>query len=495
MRTSTFFFLSLAACASAEPRPVPPSAPAVASSTPPAATPLPAPSASASAAPAIPPAIAELQRTALASSHAFAIVRSLTDEVGARSAGSAGDRAAVAWAQRTLAANGFANVHLEKVKVAHWERGVETASIVVGGIVRPLAVTALGGSTATPTRGIEAEVVEVDSLAALRALDKGRVAGKIVFVNVPTRRTRTGQGYGESVPVRFSSAEIAKPLGAVAVVIRSIGTDHDRLAHTGAEARDVKGIPAAALANSDADLLHRAIAENASLKLHLTLGPKWLPDAESANVVGEIIGREKPDEVVVMGAHLDSWDLGTGALDDGAGVGIVIDAARLVGAMATRPKRTLRVVLFADEENGREGGDEYARAHAADLPKIVAACEADMGADRAYAARYLGAPEQRPAFAAMAAWLAPLGIEPDMSDAHGGTDVAPLRSLGVPVFDLAQDASRYFDYHHTANDTLDKIDEAQIAQVTAAFASLAYAVADMDGDLGRIPQEKRKGRW
>jgi hypothetical protein len=458
----------------------------------------PAPSASSSASsstPAIPPAIAEIQRAALSSSHAYAIVRSLTDEVGPRLAGSLGDRAAVAWAQRTLAANGFANVHAEKVKVGHWERGVESASIVVGGVTRPLAVAALGWSTATPAGGIDAEVVEVASVDALRALDKASAAGKIVFVDTPTRRTRSGEGYGEAVPSRYYSAEIAKKLGALAVVVRSIGTDHDRLAHTGAEARDDKGIPAAALSNPDADLLHRALAAKKDTKLHLVLGPKRGADAESANVVGEIVGREKPDEIVLLGAHLDSWDLGTGALDDGAGVGIVVDAARLIGAMTTKPKRTVRVVLFANEENGREGGDEYARAHAAEVAKIVAALEMDLGADRVYGARYLGVPEQRPTFATMASWLAPLGIEPDMSDAHGGTDITPLRALGVPMLSLEQDASRYFDWHHTANDTFDKIDEAQITQAVASVASLAYAVADMDGDLGRVPQEKRKSRW
>jgi hypothetical protein len=487
-KTTIVALIAVSACASPDTRPAiaPPTTAAPSSSTSTSTSPSPSP---------LPPVIADLQKQALTASHAYAIVRSLTDEVGARPAGSPGDKAAVVWAQRTLTANGFANVHTEKVTVGHWQRGVETASIVVGGITRALTVTALGGSAATAPAGLEAEVVEVPSMAALRELDKNAAAGKIVFVDVHTRRTRDGHGYGEAVGVRYSGAGIAKKIGAAALVIRSIGTDHDRMPHTGAQAHDDKGIPAAALSNPDADLLHRALAENKGLKLRLTLGPKRLADEESANVVGEITGREKPDEVVVLGAHLDSWDLATGAIDDGAGVGIVVDAARLVGAMTIKPRRTLRVVLFANEEHGLDGGTAYAKAHAADAAKIVAAYEADLGADRAFATRYLGAPEQRPRFAKIAELLAPLGVEADMSDAWGGSDIGPLRGLGVPMIDVAQDATRYFDWHHTANDTFDKIDEAQITQVVAAVATITYAVADMDGDLGRVPEDKRKGRW
>ncbi len=499
MRTTTIFAaVAISACVSPEPRPaIAPSATSASTSTS-TSTPTPTPTStptSTSTSTALPAPLADLQKQALTASHAYAIVRSLTDEVGPRSSGSPGDKLAVAWAQRTLSANGFANVHTEKVTVGHWQRGVETASFTAGAQTHALVVTALGGSTATPTAGIEAEVVQVDSMDALRALDKSAAAGKIVFVDVPTHRSRDGHGYGAAVGVRYLGASVAKKLGAVALVIRSVGTDHDRLPHTGAQLRDDKGIPAAALSSPDADLLHRALADKKPVKLRLTLTPKRLPDAESANVVGEVTGREKPDEIVLLGAHLDSWDLGTGALDDGAGVGIVMDAGRLIGAMPTRPRRTIRVVLFANEEHGRDGGDAYAKAHSAELAKIVAACEADLGADRAYATRYLGSPEQRPRFAELAAFVAPLGVEPDMSDAFGGSDIAPLRALGVPMFDLAQDATRYFDWHHTANDTLDKIDEAQIAQVVAAVATMAYAIADMEGDLGRVPEPKRKERW
>lgn len=491
--------LALAACAPKPPdaQSAPASAPASTSASA-LAAPAPADASaapSASASPAPPSPAAELRKSALVGSHAYDLVRSLTDEVGARSAGSPGDKAAVAWGLRTMKGLGFANVHAEKVMVAHWQRGAESASVTVGGVARPLAITALGGSTATPAAGLEAEVVEVESMAALRALDKHAAAGKIVFVNVPTARARDGHGYGQAVEVRYRGASVAKERGAVGLVIRSIGTDHDRFPHTGAQARDDKQIPAAALSTPDADFLHRALAADPRAKLRVVLGPKRLPDAESANVVGEIPGREKPDEIVLLGAHLDSWDLGTGALDDGAGVGIVIDAARLIGAMPAKPRRTIRVVLFANEEAGREGGDEYAKAHAGEAAKIVAAAEADFGADKAYAARYLGAPEARPRFAALAELVAPLGVEADMSDAYGGTDVAPLRALGIPMFDLEQDGTRYFDFHHTANDTLDKVDEAQITQVVAAFATLAYAIADMDGDLGRVPEAKRKPRW
>jgi carboxypeptidase Q len=503
MRLSTTLVIAAAVGCASPPNPSS-LAPARASSTadaPPLATPSASALASApaaSAAPAatvapIPDDIVALQKIAAASSHAYEIVRSLTDEVGPRLAGSSGDKRAVAWALRTLSANGFANVHTEKVMVRHWKRGAETAELV-SPVNQALHVTALGSSDATPAAGIDAEVLEVTSMETLTALDRKAAAGKIVFIDVPTRRTRDGSGYGEAATFRFVGARIAQKVGAVAILVRSIGTDDNRLPHTGAKSRDDKGIPAAALSAPDAELLHRALAQGKPVRVHLTLTPKMLPDAESANVVGEIVGREKPDEVLLLGAHLDSWDLGTGAIDDGAGCAIVIDAARIVALSGKRPRRTLRVVLFANEENGREGGDDYAKAHASEVPKIVGALEADLGAGRAYETSFLGAPNQRARFAAIASFVLPLGVTLSEQTAHGGTDIAPLRALGVPMLDVAQDASRYFDWHHSANDTFDKIDKAEITQATAAVATIAFAVADMDGDLGRVPEEQRKSR-
>ncbi len=434
-----------------------------------------------------------LRETALASHGAAELVRSLTDEVGPRLSGSPGNKAAVEWAMRVLAERGFANVAAEPVTVPHWERGEESGAVVAP-VYQPLHLTALGGSIGTAPGGVEAEVIEVDSLESLGQLAPGAAAGKIVFYNIPMARSRDGRGYGKAVPARGVGAMRAAALGAVGAVIRSVGTDHNRLPHTGAMRHDEKGpkVPAAALSVPDAELLHRLIERHKSVRLRLTLGSRWLADAQSANVVAEIPGAVKPEEIVLLGAHLDSWDLGTGAIDDGAGVGVVIYAAQLVGSLPRRPQRTIRVVLFANEENGLAGAQAYARKHQAEADKHVAALEADSGTGRAYGLRYLGEPQARQRLAAIAVALQPLGVEPLPDDAHGGADLGPLRALGVPMVDVAQDVSTYFDYHHTANDTFDKIDPESLAQVSAAFALLAQGIADSDGDFGRVPEQKRQ---
>jgi hypothetical protein len=441
----------------------------------------------------LPPAIAELQKRALTSSHAFDFVRSLTDEVGPRMSGSPGDKAAVAWGLRTMTSAGLANVHAEKVMVPRWVRGDERAEIVAP-FARALAVAALGGSVGTPAHGVEAEIVEVDSLASLRKLAKDSLKGKIAFVDAPMRRARDGGGYGECVGARFAGPRVAAELGAVAYLLRSCGSDHDRLPHTGSKGKDDHEIPAAAISVPDAELLHRVLEHDKSARVRIALGAHTLPDVESANVVGEVPGTAKPDEIVLLGAHLDSWDLGTGAIDDGAGVGIALETGRLLAALADKPRRTVRIVLFANEEHGGAGAIGYRKAHEAEAPRHVAALEADFGGDRVYAARFLGAPEGRDRFLAVARLLAPLGVETPDEEGGSGADIAPLREIGIPSIELRQDGTHYFDWHHTANDTLDKIDPAQIAQAAAAFATFVLATANMDGDFGRVPEPKRKGR-
>jgi Zn-dependent M28 family amino/carboxypeptidase len=276
------------------------------------------------------------------------------------------------------------------------------------------------------------------------------------------------------------------------MLIRSVGTDHDRLPHTGAKARDDHEIPAAAIAVPDAELLHRVLVDKKTARVRLVLGARKLPDADSANVVGEVTGRERPGEIVLVGAHLDSWDLGMGAIDDGAGVAIVLETGRLFAALPQKPRRTLRVVLFADEEHGTEGAKEYARLHTAEAANHVAAAEADFGGDAVYAVRWLGNPAMRDRFAALARLLAPLGVERQDDSAEPGADVTPLLELGVPILDLRQDGTRYFDIHHSANDTIDKIDPGVIAQAAAAYATAAWAAAETDGDFGRVPEALRK---
>jgi Zn-dependent M28 family amino/carboxypeptidase len=245
----------------------------------------------------------------------------------------------------------------------------------------------------------------------------------------------------------------------------------------------------------DAEMLHRVLVEKKTARVRLVLGAHKLPDAESANVVGEVTGRERPNEIVLLGAHLDSWDLGTGAVDDGAGVAIVLEAARLLAALPQKPRRTVRVVLFANEEHGLEGAKEYARVHAAEAVAHVVATEADLGADGVYAVSWLGDPAARERFADLARLLAPLGVEKRDDDARAGADVGPLQALGVPILELRQDATRYFDLHHSANDTVDKIDPGILAQAAASFATAAWAAAEMDGDFGRVPEARRKERF
>jgi hypothetical protein len=453
-----------------------------------------APAAGADAPAAPPVTAASLQREALASRHAFGFVQSLCDTVGPRLAGSPGDRAAVAWGLRTMREMGLSGVHTEPVKVTHWERG-EARAEIVGDSPRPMVVAALGGSVATPAGGITAGVVEAASINELQRLGADAVRGKIVFLDPIMRRARDGSGYGEAVSARGYGARAAQALGAAALLIRSIGTDHDRVAHTGAKRKDDHEIPAAAISVADAEMLHRVLEHDRTARVHLLLTPRLLPDTDSANVIGDVPGRERPGEIVLVGAHLDSWDLGTGAIDDGAGVGIALETARLVETLPQHPRRTVRVVLFANEEHGLEGATTYAKVHASEAAAHVLATEADSGGDAAYAVQWKGDPAARERFVALARALAPLGIERDDAEGHAGADVTPLLELGVPVLQLSQDSSRYFDVHHTANDTLDKIDPPTLARVAAAFATAVWTAAEMEGDFGRIPEGQRKARW
>jgi Zn-dependent M28 family amino/carboxypeptidase len=332
---------------------------------------------------------------------------------------------------------------------------------------------------------VEAEVVRVDSLDALEALDPARVAGKIVFIDVgKMERTPAGSGYGPAVQPRGRGAALAAPLGAVAVLIRSAGSDTNRTPHTGAMryADGVKKIPAAALSNPDADLLAAQLdgaTAEAPVRFRLLLDTVNHPEEESHNVIAEIHGRENPEEIVLIGCHLDSWDLGTGAIDDGAGCAIAMEVGRRIAALPQRPRRTVRVVLFANEEFGLSGARAYGEAHADQLALHRGAVEADLGAGRVYAFRSRVGDAQLPTVQAIAALLQPLGIDYQGNEAGGGADLRPLRQAERPVFDLRQDATYYFDWHHTANDTLDKIEPAAMDQNVAAHAVLVWVAAEV----------------
>ena len=456
----------------------------------------PSPSRAADAVPALAPEIRttaeSLREMAFSGTHASEWIRSLVDHSGPRLSGSPGDRASVAWGLETLKTLGFAKVHAEKVMVPYWTRGNESGEVTAP-YEHKLFLTALGGSVATPEAGLEGEILEVGSLDELAAKSEASVRGKIVFFNKRMRRTIDGAGYGETVPVRGSGPSRAAKKGAIGVLIRSVGTDSNRTPHTGSLKYEegTSKIPAAALSNPDADLLERLGREGKPVRVRFTLGCRDLGEAESANVIGEIPGRGKPEEIVLLVGHRDSWDLGEGAIDDGAGCGIVIEAARMIGGLQKRPLRSIRVILFANEENGLAGGKSYAETHAAELERHVAALEADLGSGRPIGFAWNAGPSAEPAVKEIAALLGPLGAADVTSTGAGGADISPLVLAGVPLFSVRQDASRYFDWHHTANDTFDKIERESLDRMTAAVAVFAWVAANAPQPFERIPKEKR----
>jgi len=439
------------------------------------------------------PNVDKLQALAKTESRAYDLVRSLVDEAGPRLSGSPGDKLAVAWAVRTMKELGLENVRAEKVMVPHWERGEESGRIV-SPTAHSLVLTALGGSVPTKGKGIEADVVMVDSLAALQKLDDAQVKGRIVFFSTHMERSMTGRDYGRVAPIRAEGAIAAAKKGAVAMVIRSVGTDHHRLPHTGAfkYEKGVPEIPAAALAIPDAELVERMVASGKTVRLSISLGSKKFPDAESANVVGEVSGREKPEEIVLIGAHLDSWDAGVGALDDGTGCAAVLEAAHLMLKLPNHPRRTVRVVLFANEENGLMGAKTYAKDHAAEVDKHQLALEVDLGSGRAHTVRFLRGDDAAATYTRIADLLGPLGVKFEADPAYGGADTIPLRALGVPLVDLHQDATNYFDIHHTANDTLEQVSKPDLDQVVGAVATVAWSAADAPEFFARVPEARRE---
>ena len=426
-----------------------------------------------------------LRDAALAGSGAFAIVESLTTEVGARMAGSDADARAVQWAKARFARLGFDRVILQPVTFPIWQRRSESAQVLPP-FAQTLHVTALGGSVGSGG-DVSAEVVEFSDLAALRAAPAGSVTGKIAFIAHRMQRFRDGRGYGLAVAARSEGASDASRAGAAALLIRSIGTDSHRFPHTGTMryADGVKPIPAAALSNPDADQLSRLLALGKPVHVRLNLDVGVAGSYTSFNVIGEIVGRERPQEFVVIGGHLDSWDLGTGAIDDGAGVAITMEAGARIAALATRPRRSIRVIAFANEEQGLFGAKQYAQANR--VGDHVIGAESDFGAGRIYALRAKVGEGSWSLLEQIGAVLAPLEIVLEAGAGGAGPDISPLVAEGMPWAQLAQDGSDYFDYHHTADDTLDKIDPRALDQQVAAYAAFAWLAADVAGDFGRLP--------
>lgn len=426
---------------------------------------------------------AELREQALKDDTGWKVVESLTTEIGPRIAGSEADARAVAWAVAKFKSLGFDKVWTEPVTFPKWERRSEHAE-VIGKHAQPLTITALGGS---PGGTVEAEVVRFADLAALQAAPEGALKGKIAFVDYQMTAYRDGRDYGNGGAVRSKGPSEAIRKGAIGFVMRSAGTDSHRVPHTGITRFDdgLTPVPAAALSVPDANQLARLVAlGSTTLKLSLDCG--WDGKATSYNVIGEITGRSLPKEVVVIGGHLDSWDLGTGAVDDGAGVGITMAAGHLIGQLKQAPKRTIRVIAFANEEQGLYGGKAYAEAHAKDVVLHQLAAESDFGAGRIYAFN-TGSPNpanSREATRQIAEVLKPLGIEYAADKGGPGPDIGPLAAKGGAWAWLAQDGSDYFHLHHTADDTLDKIDPAALAQNVAAYTVFAYLAAEAEGSFG-----------
>ncbi len=409
----------------------------------------------------------------------------LTDGIGPRLSGSAGAAAAITWAEKRFREDGAA-VHLEPVLVPHWVRGTEKAEVVSPATVAPLplSITALGGSAGTPPGGITAPLIELHSLDELAALGE-KVRGKIVLFQ---HTMSVAHDYGEFASLRSTGPLAAARLGAVGVLVRSLATASLRSPHTGLMKTDpsVATIPGAAVSTEDAQLLHRLLSQG-PVSVHLELGCKTLPDTPSFNVVAELRGSEKPEEIVLLGAHLDSWDLAQGAVDDGAGVVMVMEALRLLAHLPTPPRRTVRAVLFMNEENGIRGALAYAKAHEDEVKHHVAALECDSGA---------GAPQSwslnsgAAAVALLQPWMQPLealSCSTVVVGDRAGTDLYPLQQLpdAPPVLELIQDGTHYFDVHHSAADTLDKVNPRELAESTAAVAWAAWSLAQMPETLPR----------
>ena len=458
------------------------------------------PNASPSATPAVfsPQTLTDLKRlqqAALNSDYAYRQVAHLANNIGPRLTGSAQAAKAVEYVASELKAIGC-EVQLEKVTVPHWVRGEETAALIefpgqAQNTTQKIVLCALGDSVATPPEGIEADVIALRNFDELKSMPRDKVAGKIVLFNYPFDKQmaaegRGGEAYGEAVVYRSDGPSAAARQGAVACLIRSVGGADYRLPHTGQTdyAGDAPKIPAGAVTAEDADLIADLVRQG-PVKIKLVLTPQTLPNVESANVIGDIKGSEHPEQIIIASGHLDSWDLGTGAIDDGAGVAVSMEAANLIQKLHLKPKRTIRVIAWMNEENGSAGSKQYAKDHEKEWANHFAAMETDGGAGHPLGINIKGKPEVKQMLAPVAAILQESGAGILHLVEHCGADIEPLEKAGVPSFSPIQDSRFYFNYHHTAADTLDKIMPKELAENSAVVAVAAYALADMEQPLPR----------
>ena len=434
------------------------------------------------------PGIAALRDNAFDNDHyAWDITEGLTTEVGQRLAATEAEARAREWAIRRLTSMGFANVHVEPFTMPVWTRGPESAEIV-SPFPQKLAVAALGYSGSSGPNGVTGQIAYFESVDALRAAPDSAVRGKIVFIDHHMVPTQDGSGYGQFGAPRRQGPTIASLKGAIGIVVRSVGTDHHRNPHTGVQyfTDGAKPIPAGALAVPDSEQLVRILKRGQPVVMHLTLVSQRSENGSSGNVIAEVPGRDPGAPILLVGGHLDSWDQGTGAIDDASGVAIVTAAAKHI-MDAGRPLRTIRVVWFGAEEPGGFGGQAYAKAHGHE--RYAIAGESDFGADRVWRFATKLSITDPVTYAQLTAALAPLGIvKNDKGDADG-TDVEPTITAGAPWISLNQDGTRYFDVHHTPDDTFDKIDPAQLRQNVAAWTT---ALAVLSGGIEPGPKQPKR---
>jgi carboxypeptidase Q len=431
-------------------------------------------------------AVEDLQELALQDDTAWQLLESLTTEVGPRMGGSDGDAKAVAWARENMNRLGFDRVWLEFVEFPRWVRNSESGSLL-GDAPQPFDLTALGGSPGTGG-ALQGEVIHFENLEALEAAAFALVEGKVVFISERMERHQTGKGYA-TVRQRSRGPFVAARKGAVALLIRSVGTDYDGVPHTGMMSGTEEGdpVPSAALSHPSADQLVSALEAGGPVSVELNLDCGFDGMAVSQNVIGEFDGSAQNGEFVVVGGHLDSWDLGEGAIDDGTGVSITMAAAKLVASQPVRPARGTRVVLFANEEQGIYGGKAYALAHADELDTHIIGAESDLGSGRIYQFKSFVNEASAPSIKQLEELLSPLKIPYNSElQAGGGADIGQMKKLGMPVIDLNHDASLYFDLHHTRNDRLDQVDPSDIQFNVAAYVTFIHWAASSKVAFGPV---------
>jgi len=432
-----------------------------------------------------------LRDAALSDDYAYQQVKYLTENIGARPEGSAQAQAAVEYVADQLRKLGL-DVHLEPVMVPQWTRGQDTAELVeypghTYGTSQRIVLLALSGNAPTSPEGITANLVVVNDFQELEKLGRDKVSGRIVLYNAKFDRSKAANGFGddaydEAVVYRGLGAKRAQALGAVAALVRSVGNADYRIPHAGWSART--DIPAGAVTSEDADLIADLAAEG-PVRMHLVLTSRVGPPVKSYNVVGDIKGNEHPEQVVVVSGHLDSWDPGTGAIDDAAGVAVAMETAKLIEEQHLHPKRTLRVIAWMDEENGGTGNQAFAKAHAGDFANYAGAIESDLGADHPLGFLAKINPQALPLLKPMQDVLEKFGANLIKMNDDTGADIDPMSKAGVPAFSIMQDARTYFNYHHTAADTLDKITPRLLQENSAAMTVMGFALADMPKLLPR----------